>query len=153
MPSTAMKTLPISDEATQFAQRMRGIGYARAAGVGLGLFYLGWAPATVMRWAGHGPSSDWVIFQAVFFATYGILLAMPWSRIKGAKLWKYCFGTLTALSFCFTFVMVIDVLFLHSFAAEMGTKPPPPAFPGLQIFFGLMQVPTVLFLRKPELLD
>lgn len=152
METTTIKPIRLTDEALELEQRMRGISYARAAGIGLGLFFLAWAPATLLRWDGQGPGG-WLIFQTCFLTAYGVMLAMPWSRIKPARLWKYCFGILIALSLCFTFVMVIDVLFLHSLAAETMTKPPPPAFPGLQIFFGLMQVPAVLFLRKPELLD
>jgi len=147
-----MKKIPLSEETIQLEQRMRGIGYARAAGVGLGLFFLGWAPANLIRWEGQGPSGL-LLFEAFFFAAYGLLLAMPWNLIKSPRLWKYCFGALLMFSFFFTFIMVIDTLFQHSLAAEVGSRPAPPAFPGLQIFFGLMQVPAVLFLRKPELLD
>ena len=133
-------------------QRMRGISYARAAGIGLGLFFVGWAPANMIRWGEQGPAS-FLLFQVFFFIIYGILLAMPWSQIKPNKLWNYCFGTLLLFSFLFTFIMVIDTLFQHVLAAEVVSRPAPPAFPGLQIFFGLMQVPAVLFLRRPELLD
>jgi len=152
MLDTPLKPYPLSDEAIQLKQRMRGIGYARAAGIGLGLFYLAWAPLSFVRWAGSGPTGFFA-FEAVFFAVYGILLAMPWGRIESATIWNYCFGVLAVSSFFFTFVMVIDTLFQHTLAAEIGARPAPPAFPGLQIFFGLMQVPAVLFLRRPELLD
>lgn len=147
-----MTSSTLNDETLIQQQRMKGIGYARAAGTGIGLFFIGWAPANMLRWEGQGPTGL-LVFEMFFFILYGTLLAMPWSLLKTEKLWKIAFAALIVCSFLFGFIMVIDTLFQHSLATEVEGRPAPPAFPGLQIFFGLMQVPAVLFLRKPDLLD
>lgn len=141
---------PLEEESLK--QRMQGLGYCRAAGIGLGLFFIGWAPLSFIRWDGYGPTVL-LTFEVAFFTVYGLLLAMPWNKITAQRTWKIFFGLLVACSASFAFIMVIDTMFQHIMASELNERPPPPAFQGMQIFFGLMQVPVVLFLRRPELLD
>jgi hypothetical protein len=49
--------------------------------------------------------------------------------------------------------MVCEVMALNYIADGMHTKAKPPVLQGIQLFFALGQIPTLLFFRKPELLD
>ncbi|MEM8549413.1 MAG: hypothetical protein AAGF10_01350 [Verrucomicrobiota bacterium] len=138
-------------EADVMAKRLKGIAYARAAGVAVGVFLIFWAPFNALRWAGQGPSVL-LSFALLFFITYGALLAMPWQRLRSERVFRFFFGVLIAFSIAFGFVMVIDLIYQYMLAAEFADKPAPPAFQGMLVFAALMQVPVVLFARRPELL-
>lgn len=154
-----------SDKATR--QRLAGVGYARAAGIGVGLFMIGFAPFNGQRLATHAP--DWLVtFEFLFFIAYGALLAMPWGRIRREETFRFAFGLLLIFSAAFGFLMVVDLMFqfpltwdragvadpdsIYQLKSEKGDKPAPPAFQGALVFLVLLQVPTVLFQRKPQLL-
>jgi hypothetical protein len=49
--------------------------------------------------------------------------------------------------------MIAVVMFAYMAAADQGERLGVPGFEGTLIFLSLMQVPVVLFQRKPELLD
>jgi hypothetical protein len=49
--------------------------------------------------------------------------------------------------------MIASVMFGYMAAAERGERLGVPGFEGTLIFFALMQVPTVLFQRRPDLID
>jgi len=122
----------------------------------------------VARWAGHAlgitliglglyklsqeSSGLFPLVQALFFLFYGILLNIPYHRI-GAKYWKWGFGLMTVASAAFVFIMIFTVMFAYMAAAEEGKRLGVPGFEGMLIFFALMQVPAVLFQRRPDLLD
>ncbi|MEM9226865.1 MAG: hypothetical protein AAGA45_02765 [Verrucomicrobiota bacterium] len=138
-------------EADQLDKRLKGIAYARAAGVAVGLFLILWSPFNLLRWGGQGPSAL-LNFAFIFFIAYGILLAMPWQRLRSERVFRFFFGILIVFSIAFGFLMVVDLIFQYMLAAEFANKPAPPAFQGMLVFAALMQVPVVLFARRPGLL-
>ena len=112
---------------------------------------------------------DWLLtFEFLFFIIYGTLLAMPWGHITRTATFRFAFGLLVVFSVAFGFLMVVDLMFqfpltwdrlgvadpnsIYQLKSEKGDKPAPPTFQGLLVFLSLLQVPTVLFQRKPELL-
>ncbi len=153
--------------------RRTELAYARALGVGVGLFLLIWAPFSLSRWLGQGPG--FVHFAAGFFAVYGLLLILPYSRIRALRPWRLLLIILAVLSLLFVFVLVFDVLFVanlyvsnhdlathvpapgsvYDLSEESGTGPrlPFPVLNCMLVFLGLLQVPAVLFSRHPEWLD
>ncbi|WOO42270.1 hypothetical protein [Rubellicoccus peritrichatus] len=140
------------DDAKRAINRDKGIAYARAAGIAVGIFLLAWLPLNSLRWQGEGPA--WLLnWESVLFALIGIFMLLPWRRFQQKSIWKPLFGILCALAAMFVFTMVIDLMFLYMHAAESNQKPPPPAFQSLMIFVIMMQPPAVLFQRRPQLLD
>ncbi len=132
-------------------QRLAGLRYARAAGVAVGLFLIAWSPFNVLRWQDGGQEAL-LNFQFLFFIAYGVLLALPWSRIHTERTFRLAFGILIVFSAAFAFVMVIDLMFQAVLASNTESKPAPPAFQGMLLFGALLQLPTVLFSRRPQLL-
>jgi heme/copper-type cytochrome/quinol oxidase subunit 4 len=120
------------------------------------------------RWAGHALGSALICIGAisalnglegffepvktVFFILYGVVLNIPFTRIPEAH-WKWSFGALIFLSIAFVFIMIASVMFGYMAAADRGERLGVPGFEGTLIFFALMQVPVVLFQRKPDLID
>jgi len=49
--------------------------------------------------------------------------------------------------------MVVSVMFNYMAAADQGERLGVPGFEGTLIFLSLLQVPAVLFQRKPDLID
>jgi len=143
--------MPLTPESVP-PQRLAGLRYARAAGIAIGLFLIAWSPFNALRWQGQGPQTL-IQFEFLFFIAYGLLLAMPWSRLKTERTFRLTFGVLIAFSVAFAFVMVVDLMFQAVLASANGGKPAPPAFQGIIVFCALLQVPTVLFMRRPQLLD
>lgn len=123
--------------------------YSRAVGVACGLFLIAWIPFNAERWQGQAPGGL-LGLEAVYFLIYGVLLALPWSKITGQKLWRGLFTALCVLSIGFGFLMVVDLMFLYMLAAEQAKKVAPPAFQSLLLFTALIQAPTVLFVRYPR---
>lgn len=133
-------------------QREQGMAYSRSAGIAVGLFLILWSPFNLLRWEEQGPG--WLlIFQAIFFMFYGLLLVLPWKKLASTRWWKPLFILLCAAGVTFIFTMVIDLIFQYMLAAEQGEKPAPPAFQGILIFISSLQLPTVLFIRNPKWLD
>ena len=145
-----MFTTPKSHELTPVAIKYPGLCYARAFGVGLGLFLLGWGPASWFRWNG---ALGLGLVQAVFVFCYALLLIIPWERLGPSRVWWVAYAVFGFSSLVFVFYQVFDVLYQLALVQGSGYKSPPPGFQGVLIFLALMQLPTVLFARKPELLD
>ena len=87
-----------------------------------------------------------------YFVLYGILLNLPFQRMKDSS-WKLGFGALTLSSIGFVFLMIVSVMFAYMEMAELGERLGVPGLEGSLIFVALMQVPVVLFQRKPDLID
>lgn len=142
----------LENDAKRVLNRDKGIAYARAAGIAVGLFLIAWLPLNTLRWQGYGP--DWLLtWESILFCTIGIFMLLPWRKIQRKPIWKPLFGILCALAAMFVFTLVIDMMFLYMHAAEFDQKPPPPAFQSMLLFVVMMQPPAVLFQRRPELLD
>lgn len=138
-------------DAARQASQQRGLRYARAAGYGGALALLIWTPLNLIRWQGAGPAAL-LTWESVFFPVYALLILAPGARLP-QRLWRWYFPALLVGSAAFVFTMVIDLMFLALLAGETGGKIPPPAFQSGLLFSCLLQVPTILFQRRPELLD
>jgi hypothetical protein len=127
--------------------RARGLRYARIAGHIMSVLLLALGVAALVK--GQG---SFETFKGAYFVLYGIVLSLPYGRLSDAA-WKPCYVFLTILSAAFVFVMVAVVMFAYMAAAERGERLGVPGFEGTLIFLALLQVPVVLFQRKPDLLD
>ncbi len=133
-------------------QTLKGLRYTRAIGVATGAFLIGWIPFNASRWMGQAPGGL-LEFEAVYFCLFGALLMLPWGRIANPNAWRSLFILLCVMTIGFGFLMVIDLMFLYMLAANAGEKIAPPAFQSLLLFTGLIQAPTVYFVRKPQALS
>ncbi len=164
-------SFPVPDP-TLRAHRRRELAMARALGVGVGLFLILWGPLSLSRWLGQGPG--WANFEAGYFIFYGILLALPYGRVRSDKQWKRLMLLLTAASVVFVFVLVFDVLYianlfvqnaqpnaaptgelgaLYANADDSGPPLPLPVLNCALVFLALMQAPAAYFSRHPEQMD
>ncbi len=124
-----------------------GLRYGRIAGRAVGVLLLAIGVVELLEGAmGFGR------FQAAFCIAYGALLNLPFQRFRD-RVWKAAFGGLILFSVAFVFIMIASVMFDYMAAAERGQRLGVPGFEGTLIFLSLLQVPVVLFLRRPDLLD
>jgi len=130
------------------SQVPEGVRYARWAGNALGsvLILIGLVALI------EGVSDGFNIFKSCYFIFFGIVLNIPYRSISD-KSWKWAYAVLIACSAAFVFVMVVSVMFNYMEAAERGERLGVPGLEGTLIFIALLQVPAVLFQRKPNLLD
>jgi hypothetical protein len=153
------------------AYRRHELATARMMGVGVGIFLLVWGPLSLVRWQGVGPA--WANFESGFDIFFGILLLLPYSRIRSTWLWRRLMAVLLGASILFIFVLVFDVLYVANLYVENTEPPgPPPAETSLYadaddngpplpmpvlncalVFLALMQVPVVYFMRHPDQMD
>ena len=125
-----------------------GVRYARLAGKLLGILLICIGVTSVFS-----DSADFFqFFKAGYFISYGILLNFPFTHIRSKK-WNWTYGLLVFSSVIFVFVMVISVIFNYMEADARGERLGVPGFEGTLIFFALLQIPTVFFQHKPDLLD
>lgn len=90
--------------------------------------------------------------KGLYFAALVAILLLPFDRLKN-KTFKLFFPLLCLLSVGFVFLMVVEVMFAYMAAAEIGERLGVPGFEGMLIFLTLLQIPTILFRRNPDLLD
>lgn len=126
-----------------------GVRYARLAGRLLGILLIGMGINALINNSSDGFFNS---FKAIYFFVYGSLLNLPFTRIS-QLLWKGLYGLLVVSSIAFVFLMVISVIFDYMAADARGERLGVPGFEGTLIFFALLQVPVVLFQRRPDLLD
>lgn len=89
----------------------------------------------------------------IYFAIYGLILMLPYASIV-EKNWFYrAYGFLIVSSVVFVFCLMFQFLFFAWDMNALGAKPKLPGLQGTLVFLSLMQVPAVLFQRRPELLD
>lgn len=138
-------TEPIQSERTAAHP---GLRYARIAGRVLGLTLIGLAIYALIA----GSEGAFETFKSGYFLTYGLLLNFPYQKMP-ERPWKFAYGALVLSSIAFVFVMIASVMFAYMASAEIGERLGVPGFEGMLIFFGLMQVPVVLFQHRPDLLD
>lgn len=127
---------------------VKGLQYARWAGRLMGI---GLAIAAVrLLTASTADTLDTI--KGSYFIFYGILLCLPFQQMKDSG-WKVGYGALTLASIGFVFLMIVSVMFAYMELAEQGERLGVPGLEGSLIFVALMQVPVVLFQRKPDLID
>jgi len=174
MSSVAESSSNVPHGGALVALRRKELAYARMLGVGLGIFLLLWAPLSMLRWSGAAPT--WSRIEAGAYLLYGVMLVIPYGRIRSMRTWRRFLGVLAFVSFIFIFVLVFDVLFiaklfvenkspeeanapaeraLYVYSDDSGpaVKLPFPALGCAVVFLGLLQVPVVYFSRYPEKMD
>lgn len=124
-----------------------GLRYARIAGYLASAVLLFWGMRSLI-----GGGGAFELFRGAYFVVYGLVLSLPFGRLPD-RVWRGGYGLLVALSAGFVFVIIVTVMFAYMAAAELGEKLGVPGFEGTLIFLTLLQVPVVLFQRKPDLLD
>ncbi|MDQ8209336.1 hypothetical protein QEH52_17545 [Coraliomargarita sp. SDUM461003] len=134
-------------EAARLQSIARGLCLARLAGYVMAVLLLVLGGAALSQGPGAFDS-----FKGAYFLVYAVVLCLPFQRMP-AQTWPWAYGLLVALSALFVFVMIAVVMFAYMAAAERGERLGIPGFEGMLIFFALLQVPVVLFQRKPDLLD
>jgi hypothetical protein len=125
-----------------------GVRYARWSGHALGVILIIAGIVSAIR----GLDDFFEHFRAGYFVLYGIVLNLPFMRLSDAR-WKVTYGLLVFCSAAFAFLMVISVMYSYQEAAERGEHLGIPGLEGTLIFLALLQVPAVLFQRKPDLID
>jgi hypothetical protein len=145
--------VPIPEKVTQSTYAIPpGLRLARLTGIALGFYLLVSAPVRTFT-ATTTPTLGGFL-KLLFLVGFAILLLLPWKRIgaRSRKAWNRLFAVLAIASAIFVFVIIFETMFDYMDLIETGRKPGLPAFNGTLIFLALMQAPTVLFLRRPDLL-
>jgi|TARA_Y100000385_G_scaffold186774_1_gene193063 hypothetical protein len=134
-------------DADRRASTALGLRYGRIAGHVLTLLLLALGLSALIKGSG-----TFEAFKGVYFITYSIVISLPFTRLSD-KSWRLGFGLLVGLSALFVFVMVVVVIFAYMASDARGERLGVPGFEGTLIFLALLQVPVVLFQRKPDMLD
>ena len=134
-------------DADRRASTALGLRYGRIAGHVLTLLLLTLGLSALVKGSGVFES-----FKGVYFITYSIVISLPFARLSD-KSWRWGFGLLVGLSALFVFLMVGVVIFAYMASDARGERLGVPGFEGTLIFLALLQVPVVLFQRKPDMLD
>lgn len=142
-----MSTETTNSTSHLYPTTVRGLGYARIAGYVMSALLLALGITALVKGAG-----TFEMFKGVYFVVFGVVLGFPYGRFSD-PVWKRCYILLVVLSALFVFVMVAVVMFAYMASADRGEKLGVPGFEGTLIFLALLQVPVVLFQRKPDLLD
>ena len=91
-------------------------------------------------------------FKIVYFLIFSAWIQLPYKALSDT-LWKICFGILCFLCIGFVFLMVVVVMYAYIASASRGERLGVPGFEGTLIFLSLMQIPSILFRKSPDLLD
>ena len=134
-------------DADRRASTALGLRYGRIAGHVLTLLLLTLGLSALVKGSGVFET-----FKGVYFIAYGIVLSLPFGRLSDRS-WRWGFGLLVGLSALFVFLMVVVVIFAYMASDARGERLGVPGFEGTLIFLALLQVPVVLFQRKPDMLD
>jgi hypothetical protein len=134
-------------DADRRASTILGLRYGRIAGHVLTLLLLTLGLSALIKGSGIFEA-----FKGVYFITYSIVISLPFTRLSD-KSWSWGFGLLVGLSALFVFLMVVVVIFAYMASDARGERLGVPGFEGTLIFLALLQVPVVLFQRKPDMLD
>jgi hypothetical protein len=134
-------------DADRRASTILGLRYGRIAGHVLTLLLLTLGLSALIKGSGIFEA-----FKGVYFITYSIVISLPFTRLSD-KSWRWGFGLLVGLSALFVFLMVVVVIFAYMASDARGERLGVPGFEGTLIFLALLQVPVVLFQRKPDMLD
>lgn len=136
------------------AHTLQGIFYSRICGTLCGLALIGLGIARIF---GEHATAPHVFMQAsgITWIVLGALLAFPWKRIHeyNDKLWKRLYALLIFFAVAFVFTMIVKIMYDYMAADQLQQRLGVPGFEGTLIFVTLIQVPTILFVRKPTLLS
>ena len=142
-----MSTPESKDFQSNLNMYVRGLRYGRTAGCAMAAILGVGGISALLR--GEGVFE---LFKGSYFIVYALTIILPYTRMTD-RVWNRCFILLSGLSALFVFVMVAVVIFAYMAATDRGERLGVPGFEGTLIFLALLQVPVVLFQRKPDLLD
>lgn len=142
-----MSTPKSKDFQSNLNMYVRGLFYGRIAGCAMAAILSVGGISALLK--GEGVFE---LFKGSYFIVYALTIILPYTRMTD-RAWNRCFILLSGLSALFVFVMVAVVIFAYMAAADRGERLGVPGFEGTLIFLALLQVPVVLFQRKPDLLD
>ena len=97
-------------------------------------------------------SSGFAYFKMFYYSLLALWVQLPYPKLF-ASAWRICYGALVILSIGFVFLMIVVVMFSYIASAERGERLGVPGFEGTLIFLCLLQAPTILFRKNPDLLD
>jgi hypothetical protein len=128
----------------------RGLEYARWGGY---LFSTLLLLLAFVEFRSLSSASPWFpYFKLFYFCVLAVWVQLPYNKLIGSA-WRICYGALILLSIGFVFLMIVVVMFAYIESAERGERLGVPGFQGTLIFLCLLQAPTILFRRNPDLLD
>ena len=97
-------------------------------------------------------SSGLAYLKIFYYSLLALWVQLPYPKLS-ASAWRVCYGALVILSIGFVFLMIVVVMFSYIASAERGERLGVPGFEGTLIFLCLLQAPTILFRKNPDLLD
>ena len=128
----------------------RGLNYARWGGYLFSLLLLILAINEFRSITAE--STAFTYFKLFYYSLLALWVQLPYPKLS-ASAWRFCYGALVLLSIGFVFLMIVVVMFSYISAAERGERLGVPGFEGTLIFLCLLQAPTILFRKHPDLLD
>ena len=128
-----------------------GLLLARWAGVAAALVMLALVLFRLATGAFDGFFSHLYAGYQIFYA---LIVFLPFHLLHDQfKLWLPAFILLVITTVIFVFLTVAYVMFAYIEAAEAGERLRLPGFRSTLIFAFLLQIPAVLFHRKPDALE
>ena len=128
----------------------RGLEYARWGGY---LFSTLLVLLAVSEFRGlSAESPGFAYFKMFYYSLLALWVQLPYPKLSASS-WRICYGALVILSIGFVFLMIVVVMFSYIASAERGERLGVPGFEGTLIFLCLLQAPTILFRKNPDLLD
>lgn len=97
-------------------------------------------------------STGFSYFKLFYYSLLALWVQLPYQKLT-ASAWRISYGALVLLSIGFVFLMIVVVMFSYIASAERGERLGVPGFEGTLIFLCLLQAPTILFRKNPDLLD
>lgn len=97
-------------------------------------------------------STGFSYFKLFYYSLLALWVQLPYQKLT-ASAWRISYGGLVLLSIGFVFLMIVVVMFSYIASAERGERLGVPGFEGTLIFLCLLQAPTILFRKNPDLLD
>jgi hypothetical protein len=139
--------------AAEAARRRRWLQGLQLLRYPAGLLLLGVGLASLLQ--PPFPPETFFRVRGILEMAIGLVLFLPFQRWgqQTPRLWWRAFGTLVALSFLFTFVRIVGVLYEAKVVEAAGGELGLPAFSGTLIFLTLAQAVLLLFARFPDALD
>ena len=143
-----------SVQATEKTPLQRGLTYARWGGYLFSALLLILALGEYRSLTSASPPelSGFATFKLFYYSLLALWVQLPYQKLS-AFAFRIIYGALVLLSVGFVFLIIVVVMFSYIAAAERGERLGVPGFEGTLIFLCLLQAPTILFRKNPDLLD
>ena len=148
--STSAVKLMKANKPTAKTPLERGLTYTRWGGYLFSLLLVILAVNESHSITAESPAFSY--FKIIYYSLLALWVQLPYQKLSGSA-WRIGYGALVLLSIGFVFLMIVVVMFSYIAAAERGERLGVPGFEGTLIFLCLLQAPTILFRKHPDLLD